>query len=184
LLVTGPVERDEHWHRRLRASEVKLEAEAEPLTYHNSALRLKDRSIPLSFNQETQSWLESLRFSDSSTLKEVPYGNGRIFWAAYPVELAEGTQPAADLYADVAARTGIRPGYDLLSPPLPGVLIYPTALEDSVLYVMISDSAADARIELRDKLTGTRLSLTLASQHAAMAVLGRREKSVIAKYGF
>jgi len=53
-----------------------------------------------------------------------------------------------------------------------------------VLYVMISDSAADARIELRDKLTGTRLSLTLVSQHAAMAVLGRREKNVIAKYGF
>ncbi|HKD03736.1 MAG TPA: hypothetical protein VKB77_14965 [Terriglobales bacterium] len=184
LLVTGPVERDEHWHRRLRASEVKLQAEAEPLTYHNAAVRLKDRSIPLSFNQQTQSWLESLRFSDGSTLKEVPYGNGRIFWAAYPVELAEGTQPAADLYSDVAARAGIAPGYELLSPPLPGVLIYPTALEDSVLYVMISDSVADARIELRDKLTGTRLSLTLASQHAAMAVLGRREKNVIAKYGF
>jgi hypothetical protein len=57
-------------------------------------------------------------------------------------------------------------------------------LEDSVVYVMVSDAAEDVKIDLRDKLTGARLSLLLPSQHAAIAVIGKREKTVVAKYGF
>ena len=49
---------------------------------------------------------------------------------------------------------------------------------------MVSDAAEDAKIDLRDKLTGARLSLLLPGQHAAIAVIGKREKSVVAKYGF
>ena len=49
---------------------------------------------------------------------------------------------------------------------------------------MISDSADDTKLDLRDKLTGTRLTLQLASQHAAIAVIGKKEKAVVAKYGF
>ena len=37
---------------------------------------------------------------------------------------------------------------------------------------------------LRDGLTGASLTLQLAAQHAAIAVIGRKEKAVIAKYGF
>lgn len=48
-------------------------------------------AIPLSSDQEKQNLLESLRFGDGSTFKELSYGKGRIFWAAYLVELAEGT---------------------------------------------------------------------------------------------
>ena len=65
-----------------------------------------------------------------------------------------------------------------------GVLVYATALQDSVLYVLISDSADDANIALRDKLTGVRLNLQLPAQHAALALIGVKEKAVITKYGF
>jgi hypothetical protein len=64
------------------------------------------------------------------------------------------------------------------------VLVFPIVLEDSVLYVMESDSAEDAKIDLRDKLTGTRVTLTLPAQHAALAVVGKQTKSVVAKYGY
>jgi hypothetical protein len=184
LLVTGPVDRDEHWHRRMRAAELKMDAQAEPLTYHNAVVRIKDRTIPLSFEQQKQSLLEALRFNDGTTFQELPYGTGRIFWASYPVELADGLQATADLYTYVAGRAGIAPVYDLQSTLSPGVLVYPIVLEDSVLYVMASDSADDARIDLRDKTTGVRLTLKLAGQHAAMALIGKREKTVVAKYGF
>ena len=98
--------------------------------------------------------------------------------------MAEGTQAAADLYADVAGRLGIAPAFDVESRVSPGVLIYPTELEDSVMYVMVSDAAEDATIDVGDKLTGARFSLLLRSQHAAIAVIGKREKKVVAKYGF
>ena len=74
--------------------------------------------------------------------------------------------------------------YDLLSTVSAGVLIYPTVMEDSVVYVMVSDAAEDVTIDLRDKLTGARLTFQLSAQHAAIAVIGKQEKSVVGKYGF
>jgi hypothetical protein len=184
LLVTGPVDRDEHWHNTMRVADLKLDAQAEPLTYHNAIIKLNDRTIALSFDQQKQGWLDSLRFRDGATLKEISYGKGRIFWAAYPVELAEGAQGAADLYAYVSSRLGIAPMFDGLFALSPGLLVYPVVLQDSVLYVMTSESADDAKIDLRDKLTGVRLTLQLAGQHAALALIGKQEKRVISKYGF
>ena len=184
LLITGPLDRDEHWHLVPRAARANLEAHAEPLTYHNAVIKLGDRSITLSFDQQKQNMLDALRFNDGFTLKEAAYGKGRIFWAAYPVELADGTQSTADLYAYVTGRVGLAPMFDLQAQLSPGVLVYPNVLEDSVLYVMISDAAEDAKIDLRDKATGVRLTLQLASQHAAIVVIGKKEKTVVAKYGF
>jgi hypothetical protein len=188
LLITGPVDYDEHWHRTDRGAQLKLDAQTEPLVYHNARVQWSDRVLALSFDSQKQNWLDALHFNDGSTLKEIPYGKGRIFWAAYPVELAEGTQPAADLYAYVSGRIGLAPMFDLFpathSNVSPGVLIYPTVLDDAVLYVMVSDAAEDTKIDLRDKFTGARLSLSLPAQHAALAVIGKREKGVVAKYGF
>jgi hypothetical protein len=183
-LVTGPVEHDEHWHTASRIAAFQLDARTEPLVVHNAAVRLGDRMQQLSFDQQKQTWLDALRFGDGSTFKEIPHGRGRIYWTAYPVELAEGTDAAASLYTYVAARAGIAPQYDVAAPISPGVLVYPMVLEDSVLYVMESDGADDANIDLRDKLTGTRITLRLPAQHAALAVIGKNAKSVVAKYGY
>jgi hypothetical protein len=70
------------------------------------------------------------------------------------------------------------------APISPGVLVYPVVLEDSVLYVMESDSADDTNIDLQDKLTGTRVTLRLPAQHAALALVGKQAKAVVAKYGY
>jgi len=65
-----------------------------------------------------------------------------------------------------------------------GVLVFRIVLEDSVLYIMASESAEDTKIDLRDKLTGVRFSLQLSSQHGAIALISKKNKSVIVKYGF
>jgi hypothetical protein len=184
LLITGPVDRDEHWHQVNRTADLNLDAHAEPLTYHNAVVRLNDHEVPLSFGQDEQSWLDSLQFSDGSTLKEIFHGKGRIFWAAYPVELANGLEPAARLYTYVAGRLDIKPMFALQSSLTPGLLVSPTVLDDSVLYVMTSDSADSAKVDVIDSATGVRLTLQIPAQHAALALIGKREKAVIAKYGF
>ena len=183
LLITGPVEYDEHWHKTGRAAQLQIDATVDPLTYHNALIQLDHRPLTLWFDQQKQNWLDSLQFKDGATLKEVPHGKGRIFWASYPVELAEGPA-AAEVYAYVAGRLGIVPQFELQTPVPPGVLIYPTVLEDSVFYVMVSDQAEEAQIDLLDALTGARLSLRLPAQHAALAVIGKREKTIVARYGF
>ncbi|HEU5337153.1 MAG TPA: hypothetical protein VFU27_14375, partial [Terriglobales bacterium] len=183
LLITGPVGRDEHWQCVPRAMELKLDAHAEPLTFHNADMQVGSETLPLSFDLQKQSWLEVLRFANGSALEQTAHGKGRIFWAAYPVELAEGPEAADKLYSYVLAQTEIQPPFELKQ-AAPGVLIYPTILQDSVLYIMESESAEPAKIDLRDRTTGAHLELTLPSQRAALALIRESDGAVIAKYGY
>lgn len=184
LLITGPVERDEHWRRTTRVAELKLDGQPEPLTYRAAEIKLGKNTLAISFDHQKQTWLEWLRFADGSGLKEISHGKGRIFWSAYPIELAAGLDVATELYRHVAARIGIKPGFELKQPLSPGVLVYLTVLKDAVFYMMVSESAQDAQIDLRDSTTGAQLKLRLPAQRAAMAVISRDKKELVAKYGF
>jgi hypothetical protein len=184
LLITGPVDRDEHWQIVHRAADLGLASHVEPLTYHNAMIGLGTRSLALAFGQPQQNWLDSLRFGDGSSLKEIAHGKGRIFWTSYPVELSEGPHSTGDLYAYVTTRLNIPQVFTPQLPVPPGVLVFPTVLADSVLYVLVSDSANEANISLRDQATGVPLAFALPAEHAAIAVIGKKEKKVIAKYGF
>jgi hypothetical protein len=184
LLVTGPVDRDEHMQIVHRASDLGVPSRVEPLTYHNASVTLGTRSLALAFGQSQQSWLDSLRFDDGSTLKELPHGKGRIFWTSYPVELDEDSRATAELYAYVTNRLNIASAFTQQSPLPQGVLVFPTVLTDSVLYVLVSDAANDTAINLRDQSTGASIAFTLHAEHAAIAVIGKKEKKIIAKYGF
>jgi hypothetical protein len=184
LLVTGPVDRDEHWQIVQRSAALGIAAHAEPLVYHNAEMTAGEHRIPMDFGQQQQNWLDSLRFEDGATLKEVSHGKGRIYWAAYPVELSENLQSTAALYSYVTTRLNLVPSFTTENAMPPGVLVFPTLLADSIVYVLISDSADDTKINLRDRVTGVALALTLRSQHAAIAVIGTKEKKIIASYGF
>ena len=193
LLITGPVDRNEHWQKVDRAAQLLPGAQSIPLTYHNAVVAPFDaspaanlrrlRNSPLSFDLQAQGSLEALRFREAS-FTEISHGKGRIFWAAEPVELAEGDQAAAEIYSYVAGRIEMQPRFELATPLSPGVMVYPISLDDSVLYIFVSDNAENASIDLRDKPTGVSITLNLPAEHAALAVIGEKKKSVIAKYGF
>lgn len=184
LLVTGPVERDEHWHIARRMADLSLNSQLEPLTYQHAEIRLGKQAIPLSFDQKKQSWLEALRFTDGSSFTEISHGMGHVFWAAYPVELADGLDAAATLYAYVLGQIGLASPVELRGRLTPGVMIHPTVLRDAILYVMTSESAADSEIDFRDKLSGGRLTLRLPAEHAALALIKKTDGAILAKYGF
>jgi hypothetical protein len=184
LLITGPVSRNEHWQSRDRPHDLGLSAQIEPQSYRSAEIRLPGKIVPLAFDQQKQSSLEALRFSDGTTWKEVPLGKGRIFWSSFSAELAEALDAAVSVYGYLLATLKIKPGFELQSTLPSSVLISTTELQDSVLYVLESENAEDAAIDLRDSITGARLTLKLPAQHAAIALIGKREKAVIAGYGF
>ena len=184
LLVTGPVERDPHWRRVDRLRVLGIDAQVEPLTTHSASMPIKDQTIELSFDANAQSWLEDLQFKDGQRVKEISYGSGRVLSAPYPVELAEGSASAASLYALVCREIGLLPPYDLKSARFPGVLVYPTILQDSVLYVMVSETDKDADLDLVDRTSGAELKLRLPAQHAAMALIRKSDGTITSKYGF
>ena len=184
LLMTGPVSRNEHWHFRDRAHDLGLAVQIEPQSYRGAEIRLPGKTIPLSFDQQKQFSLEALRFSDGASWKEIPSGKGKIYWSSYSVELAEGLEAATSVYNYILAALKLKPPFELQSPIPPGVLISATELQDSVLYIMESENEDYAAIDLTDEVTGVRLTLKLPAQHAALALIGKKEKTMIAKYGF
>jgi hypothetical protein len=153
-----------------------------PLTWHNSSIKLNGRAIPLTYNQDAQNWLEALRFDNGSSFEEVFYGRGHVFWAADPLELNESLQSVADVYAYVAGRVGVAPDFDAQAPIPLGVLVYPMNLQDAVLYIVTSDAATDSNIDVRDKATGVRVSLSLPRQCAALVLIDKQKKAVIGRY--
>jgi len=183
LLITGPVDRDEHWQRVNRAAELIPGAEAQPLTFHNALQSLNEITqfmIPLSFDLQAQSWLETVNLG--AAYREVNHGKGKLFWTAYPVELAQGDNGAESLYSYVAGRVGLLPQFGPPAAMAPGVMVYPLSLEDSILYVIVSDNAEDQKIDLRDRETGVHVALNLPAERAALVLIGKKEKAVIGSY--
>lgn len=201
LVITGPIDRDEHWQRVNRARELIGDAHATPLTYHNAQIHPPETASPrpvdtarsfnqeaLSFNQEAQTWLESLQFDDNRSLsqREIRHGAGTILWIREPAELSEEDVAISRLYSD--NQFGIQPRFEMTrgaTGSLPaGVMAYPMALNDSTLYIFVSDRGEDSKIDVSDRATGVALTFVLPAQHAALALIGNKERAVIAKYGF
>ncbi|MGB7845871.1 MAG: hypothetical protein WBL63_09675 [Candidatus Acidiferrum sp.] len=202
LLVTGPVSRDEHWHLVDRVSPLGLKATTAPLSFHSALFSsgatllfekqtasLLNGSLPppvlLSFDQQAQQLLEFLEFDDHSAMKEVPVGRGKISWAAYPTELAKPSTASAYLYSAVLRSLGVQTHFDLpVRLESEGILLYSVELEGSVLCIVESEVARDASVDFRDPITGFELKLVLPSQRAALAVIDKKTKQIVAKYGF
>jgi hypothetical protein len=187
LLITGPVDRDKHWQRINRAAQFIPGSTTWPLTFHNAIqfLRVNPESIiPLSFDQQSQTWLQTAQLGDGSTsYQEVVHGKGRIIWTSWPIELAQLDDAAGQLYRYVTGELGIDPLFEATALSA-GIMCYPIQLQNSVLYVIVSDNAETEQVELRDRTTGAELNFLLPGEHAALALVGKKEKSVIAKYGF
>jgi len=183
LLVTGPVSRDEHWHLVDRLAPLPLDATLAPLTMHYAGPGTPGRASPLTFDQQKQQTLEYLKFPGGALGEEVSVGNGKLFWEAYPVELAEANA-ATQTYEQILKRLGLSSPYSFPDKVPDGILIYPTDLEDAMLYILESESDRDCDITLHDALTGADLKLQLPAQHAALALIDKKTRQLVAKYGF
>ncbi len=190
LLVTGPVSRDQHWHLVNRYTPLGIKATTGPVTFRNAdignsvGLSSEITMIQLSFNQQDQQLLEYLQFDDGSAIKDFPLGHGQLFWAAYPVELAETPRVAALLYRQVLERAAIPPSYEGGMLAGDGVLLYPIHLQNATLYILESESDHDAYITIKDVPSGLELPIRLPAQRAALFLIDQKTKQVAAKYGF
>jgi hypothetical protein len=182
LLVTGPVSRDEHWHLVDRLTPLGLKGSTAPLTFHTWEIAVTSKSrrtsIPVSFDQQKQQHLEFLKFDDGNDEASLSLGKGHLWWCAYPAELSENLQAPAFLYGGVLQLTN--PRYEVR----PATLIYPTELQDAMLYIFESEFSQDQDINFHDDVTGAEVKFRLPAQHAALALIDKHTKQIVAKYGF
>jgi hypothetical protein len=184
LLVTGPVDRDEHWQPVDRLTALEMKAEVMPLAVRGSTLDLPDgKTEPLSFPADVQqSSAETMRFSDGKTVAVIPHGSGKILWTADPVEFAEGYDATAALYRWALEQAGVKPAFKEAGPLSPAVLAFPTALDDAELYSFSNESLDSQAVNLIDALTGAHIHFTMQPQRGA-ALLLSRQGQVLASYG-
>jgi hypothetical protein len=127
--------------------------------------------------------LEVLRFKDGTDVREVAHGRGKILWAADPVEFAENYEPASTLYQYAMMRAGVAPVFRELQPLSPGVLAFPTILENAVLYSFSSESLDNAEVDIQDLATKARIHFHLRGQRGALILLRRPDGRMLSSYG-
>uniref|UniRef100_UPI001C2072A0 hypothetical protein n=1 Tax=Acidobacterium sp. S8 TaxID=1641854 RepID=UPI001C2072A0 len=138
--------------------------------------------MPVSFPTLAQQWpMEVLRFADGKSVETISHGQGKILWAADPVEFAEGYDALAALYRFALQSAGVKPAFDgALSA---GVLAFPTVLDDAVLYSFSNESFSDQPVDIRDAVSGGHIKFTIASQRGAAILFNRKTGAVLAAYG-
>jgi hypothetical protein len=184
LLVTGPVDRDEHWQPIDRVKALGVKATVIPLAVRGTELALPDgKSYPLAFPadvQQSATW--TTRFDDGKSVEVVPHGSGRILWTADPVEFAEGYTAVAALYRWALNEAGVMPVFKELEPLSPAVLAFPTVLNDGEIYSFSNESLDAQTVNIVDALTGARIHFKMQPQLGA-ALLLDRQGAVLSSYG-
>lgn len=184
LLVTGPVDRDEHWQPVDRMTALGVKALVTPLAVRGSILNLPDgKSYALGFPanvQQSETW--TMRFADGKSVEVIPHGSGRILWTADPVEFAEGYTAVAALYRWALDEAGVKPAFREVEPLSPAVLALPTVLSDAELYSFSNESLDAQTVDIVDALTGAHIHFTLQQQRGA-ALLLSRQGAVLSSYG-
>jgi len=80
--------------------------------------------LTLNFGQNVQNWLESERFSDNATYKEISYGQGKNLLDLLPRRALRRPDSTTQLYNYVLHKISLKPAYELLKSVSSGVLIY------------------------------------------------------------
>jgi hypothetical protein len=183
LLVSGPISRNEHWQFVDRLASLDVKARILPLTVRQAELSLPNQpAVQVSFPTIVQQWpIEVLRFADGKSVETISHGSGKILWAADPVELSEAYDASAALYSYALHQAGAQPVFTgQLSP---GVLAFPTVLDDAVLYSFSNESLDDQPVDIHDAVSGAHLKFTLSAQRGAAILLNKKNGAVLAAYG-
>lgn len=186
LLVSGPVQYNEHWQKVDRLTPLHLRATIFPITVRQSSITLPGSKNAMQVTYPAivqQSPIDTMRFEDGASVEVIRHGAGTLIWAAEPVEFSEDYDSTAALYSYAARQAGVAPAFTQLRPLSPGVLAFPTVLKGAILYSFSSESLEDTQIDLEDSVTHAHLHFMLPSQRAAMILLNRSNGDILSSYG-
>jgi hypothetical protein len=181
LLVTGPFDDDEHWMPTGRMHALGLPVTTRPVM-PEEALVVDGVPLVLRYRGEKMHRIEAAALGGDATsnVVVVPVGSGRVIWSPLPVELAEDVEPTAACYAAGMKAAGFGPA--ITSGAGSGVLIHPARYSEAVLYTLLSETSGDGRVAFTDVEVGASLTVKLRGGGAALVLVNRATRRVIADY--
>ena len=184
LLVTGPIDFDEHWLPVSRLARFGIEPGIRPVAQEEH-MEIGGVRYSLSFRGDSLQRVEKALVPGEPTarLRTFSAGRGKVIWSPLPVELAYQVEPTVAIYRHALAETGIEPVFRLADDE-PGVLVYPAVFRNGVLYAVVSELGSPVELRLAHSETETAVSIKVPAQRAAMLLIDKRSGRVLGGYGF
>ncbi|CDN44703.1 MULTISPECIES: beta-galactosidase [unclassified Paenibacillus] len=186
LLVTGPLNLDAYWHRSSRA-----EALTGPAVLANirreEALELDGELLQIGFAGDAIAKLNKQTLLDedgrpvqaASQLHEIAIGNGRLLWCPLPLELAESYIALEAVYDRALEAAGVSAELEWeQGGELAGVYGRKLDFAHGAVYIFVSEYALDAKIAIKDPVTGSRYSFTLEAERSVLFAADREGRIV------
>ncbi|MGD0617867.1 MAG: cellulase family glycosylhydrolase, partial [Bryobacteraceae bacterium] len=181
LLVTGMIDRDEHWIPVDRSRELGLRAAIAPIA-QEEALRIEGVDMQAGFHDDTFQRIEKeiVDEEEGVGVHAVSLGKGKVLWCPLPLETSSDTAPVAALYRYALKQAGVRAVY-LVDHADPSVLIRPSVFARSVLYTLINESGQHKQVDLAHLENRARISVPLPPQRAAHVIVDRSSGQIAGK---
>jgi hypothetical protein len=170
LLVTGPFDGDAHLHATGRQESLGLFYGTVPLTQRNNIFHFPGGEETVDFPGLKTTVLSQAILPNGEDWVEKRLGNGRILFAALPLELNSNLQAVADVYSYALKVANIVPVYSTALKD-PGILICPTLFPKATLYVVASESNR-GDVSFQDLRSGRKFSGSVPSGRAALLLVG------------
>ncbi|HEY1207282.1 MAG: cellulase family glycosylhydrolase [Bryobacteraceae bacterium] len=176
LLITGVIDRDEHW---IPVERLGLGAAIAPVA-EEETLRLDGADVRVAFHGESFQRVEKALVAGEERVevRTIPMGAGKAIWCPLPLEVGSESAPVAALYRYALKQAHVAPVFSVETID-PSVLIRPSIFEQCVLYTMISESAVPKRVALTHMESGARIGVTLPPQRAAHVLLDRKSGRIL-----
>ena len=182
LLISGRFDADAHFHATGRQKEVGLDYTPGPLTTRDNILEWPQGKTRLTYTGIKTTYLERAFLPEGATWASKTSGKGKIIFVALPLELNDNLEAVGEVYRYAVEQAGITPSYTTTVTD-PGILICPTRFPGATLYVITSESGGTRQVSFQDGLSGKSISGKIASERAAMLLIGEKG-DVIASYGW
>ena len=181
VLVTGPFDRDEVERPTARLAGLGLAATTRVVAQEES-VELGGAAVPARFRGNRVERVEKavVEGVPPRALVEVTRGAGRIVWCPLPVELAEGPEATAIVYAAAAARAGVAGPLDVRAGG-DEVLVRAVLLADAVLVALVNESDRERIVSFRLRTTVHGISITVAPRRSVLLVLDRNDGRLLGR---
>lgn len=179
MLVTGVIDRDEHWMPVERSRELGLRAALAPVA-EEEALSIDGAEVRVAFHGESFQRVEKavVEGEEQASVRAIPVGAGKVIWCPLPLETGSESAPVAALYRYALEQARVAPVFSVETVD-PAVLIRPSVFEQCVLYTLISESGQHKRVALTHAENGARISVTLPPQRAAQVLIDRKSGRIL-----
>jgi hypothetical protein len=179
LLVTGPIDADEHWRQVERTKPLGLAAASRPVASHERIL-IGSMPFDLGFHGDQLVRVETALVAGESeaAVHRVARGKGAILWMPVPVEISDSVEATSALYRSAFEQAGVEPAVSV-EPTDGSVLVGAERFADVVLVALVSDSGADRDIVVTLR-NGLPARLHLPAGRATLLLFDRRTGKLLA----